>query len=729
MTLTPGTVLENRYRIDALLGEGGMGAVYRAWHLGLDQPVAVKENRMANPASGRQFAREAKMMARLRHPNLPRVIDHFVLSDGAQYLAMEFIEGDDLGQILQRSGPVDERRALAWVDQVCDALVYLHSQSPPIIHRDIKPDNVKITPRGEVYLVDFGIAKVGDSRQRTMTGAVGVTPGFSPPEQHGTGGTDARSDVYSVGATLYTLVTGCVPPDGVQRLVKTKTLVPPLELCPGLSPSVAAAISAAMNTAPTGRPQTVAAFRALLRAGAGTGRQSVFPDLVQPEVRGREARPRSEDTVVLAPGARRPEALPAKRAATPSAKRRRAPAWVVALGGAAGLLLCAAIVVALLPGLRAMFGPDAATPATPVPALVPSAIPSQTPAPASRPTPSLPTEEPSPLPPTKGPTATSAVEALSDDTATYKAGMVTDVQGLHDGSFNAVSWRGMQMAEQELGVEVAYLESRQEGDYAVNMGSFVDDGYDIIVTVGFLLGPATAKFAAANPDVDFAIVDFVYNPPIDNALALTFAVDEAAFLAGYLSAGMTQTGVVGTFGGMDIPAVTVFMEAFKNGVEHHNQEVGTEVLVLGMEMFVGDFVSQVKGRQFAEDLIAQGVDIVMPAAGPVGRGAAEVAQQNPGTMFIGVDTDWCVSEPALCDVTLTSVMKNVDVAVVDAIRRSKEGSLRGSAYLGTLDNGGVGLAGFHEFADDVPVGLKRALDRVRRDLSSRALTTGWPPGR
>ena len=208
MPLAIGTVLENRYRIDALLGAGGMGAVYRAWHLRIHQHVAIKENTMAFPAAGRQFEREARMMAGLRHPNLPRVSDHFATSDGGQYLVMDFVEGEDLGQMTGRVGPLDEARALAWIEQVCDAVAYLHSQDPPIIHRDIKPSNIKITPQGAVYLVDFGIAKVGDARSRTTTGALGVTPGFSPLEQYGAGGTDERSDVYALGATLYALLTG-----------------------------------------------------------------------------------------------------------------------------------------------------------------------------------------------------------------------------------------------------------------------------------------------------------------------------------------------------------------------------------------------------------------------------------------------------------------------------------------------------------------------------------------
>ena len=731
MPLSLGTVLENRYRIDALLGEGGMGAVYRAWDSRLDQPVAVKENRIVSAASTRQFAREAKMMARLSHPNLPGVIDHFVLPDGAQYLVMKYIEGEDLGQVLQRSGPLDENRALAWIDQVCSALAYLHGQSPPIIHRDIKPNNIKITSRGQVFLVDFGIAKIGDARDRTRTGAIGVSAGYSPPEQHGTGGTDARSDVYALGATLYALLTGCVPPDSVQRSIRAETLVPPRQLRPNLSPTIASAISAALNTAPTDRPQTVADFRVLLHSDAGPGHQPISAEPAPPTVRVRGTRaqkwePGSKPALGPA-GPRRPEAPPGEQTVTPIAPRRRLPVWVWVAGGAAGLLLCGLIVTALTPGWGALLGTRGATPGTPEPNLVATAVPSPLPS-TPEPTPEPSTAEPSPSPPTQKPTLTRAAEPLPEDSVAYRVGMVTDVGGMDEGSFNAESWRGVELAKRELGVEVAYLESRKQTDYAANLTAFVDDGYDMIVTVGFLLGADTAKFAEANPDVDFAIVDYTYRPPIDNVLGLAFAVDEAAFLAGYLAAGMTRTGIVGTFGGIDIPPVTMFMEGMKNGVEYYNKEYGTDAQVLGMNRFTGNFESTDDGRQFAEDLIAEGADIIMPVAGLVGLGAAAAIQENPGTMLIGADTDWCVTAAEYCDVTLTSVLKSIDATVLEAIRRSEAGMLRGGVYVGTLENDGVGLAPFHELADDVPIGLKRELVRVQRELIGGSIATGWPPG-
>jgi serine/threonine-protein kinase len=271
MTLATGTTLENRYRIEELLGQGGMGAVYRAYDTRLQQAVAIKENTMAVPgispevveASRRQFEREALMLARLRHPNLPRVSDHFVTPDGNQYLVMDYIEGDDLAHIIARGGPLLEAQAIAWISQACNALEYLHTQQPPIIHRDIKPQNIKVTPKGVVFLVDFGIAKVGEVT-RTMTGALGVTPGFSPPEQYAMTGTDARSDIYSLGATLYALLTAQTPPESVVREFGEKQLVPPRQINNTVSPAVQQAVFKAMETRPTHRPQSMAEFRQML---------------------------------------------------------------------------------------------------------------------------------------------------------------------------------------------------------------------------------------------------------------------------------------------------------------------------------------------------------------------------------------------------------------------------------------------------------------------------------
>ena len=277
MILAVGTILENRYRIDQLMGYGGMGALYRAYDTHLQRVVAIKENTItalgiseeAIGASRRQFEREALVLARVRHVNLPHVSDHFVTPEGNQYLVMDYIEGEDLAQIVARNGPLPEAQALSCINQVCDALEYLHSLQPPIIHRDIKPQNIKVTPTGQVFLVDFGIAKVGGTNGQTLAGAVGVTRGFSPPEQHAMSGTDVRSDIYSLGATLYALLTAQVPPDSVSLQSGEAQLTLPRLANQTVSPTVQDALLTAMATRRTDRPQTVREFRRMLPTERG----------------------------------------------------------------------------------------------------------------------------------------------------------------------------------------------------------------------------------------------------------------------------------------------------------------------------------------------------------------------------------------------------------------------------------------------------------------------------
>ncbi|MEW5868227.1 MAG: bifunctional serine/threonine-protein kinase/formylglycine-generating enzyme family protein [Chloroflexota bacterium] len=273
MPLTPGQILDNRYRVVKLLGQGGFGAVYRVWDTRMERPMALKENLDISPEAQRQFKREAQILFDLSHPNLPRVIDNFVIQGQGQYLVMDYVEGEDLQEMLQRvGGPLPEEQVLEWIGQVCDALIYLHSQNPPIIHRDIKPANIKITPQGKAMLVDFGIAKVYDPRLSTTAGAKAVTPGYSPHEQYGTGTTDARTDVYALGATLYHLLTGVQPVESIQRMVRDP-LTPLQQLKPDIAVQIAEAVQKALAMDPEQRFQSVTAFKQALSGNEGTGSQ------------------------------------------------------------------------------------------------------------------------------------------------------------------------------------------------------------------------------------------------------------------------------------------------------------------------------------------------------------------------------------------------------------------------------------------------------------------------
>jgi eukaryotic-like serine/threonine-protein kinase len=273
MTLERGALLHKRYRIVEILGQGGMGSVYRAVDENLGVDVAVKENLFTTDEYARQFRLEAVILANLRHPNLPRVTDHFVIGDQGQYLVMDYIEGEDLRQRMERAGNISEDDAILMGAAMCDALTYLHTRKPPILHRDIKPGNVKITPDGHIFLVDFGLAKVLHGSQATTTGARAMTPGYSPPEQYGTARTDPRTDIYSLGATIYAALTGVIPEDGLARAMDNTQLTPLRKRNNKVSKRMAAAVEKAMAVDPGERFQNGEEFkRALLGSKSKTQR-------------------------------------------------------------------------------------------------------------------------------------------------------------------------------------------------------------------------------------------------------------------------------------------------------------------------------------------------------------------------------------------------------------------------------------------------------------------------
>jgi serine/threonine protein kinase len=286
MALEPGSLLHERYRIEGMLGKGGMGAVYIAFDQTLQLRVAVKENLSVGHDSERQFHREAALLASLRHPNLPRVTDHFLL-EGRQYLAMDFIEGEDLHSRVQRHAPA-VAEVLQWADALCDALTYLHTRQPPIIHRDIKPANVKLQPDGKPVLVDFGLAKEFDQAQ-TSTGARGLTPGYSPPEQYGGARTDARTDQYALAATIYTLLTGRPPTDSIERMLDKVELRSARTLNPAVPAHVDSALTRALSIEQAARFPDIGTFREALqgRLSAATVRASPATVIGRPSAAGR----------------------------------------------------------------------------------------------------------------------------------------------------------------------------------------------------------------------------------------------------------------------------------------------------------------------------------------------------------------------------------------------------------------------------------------------------------
>ena len=282
MLLERGALLNNRYRIVEILGQGGMGSVYRAIDENLGLEVAVKDNLFTTDEYARQFRREALILAGLRHPHLPRVTDHFIINGQGQYLVMDYIEGEDLRERMERIGVLPDEDVITIGAAVCEALGYLASRKPSIVHRDIKPGNVKITPQGHIFLVDFGLAKTLDGSQETTTGARAMTPGYSPPEQYGTARTDHRSDIYSLGATLYAALTGAIPEDALARAMDQLALTPIRSYNSHVSRRLAQAMEKALEVRPDDRYQSADEFKQTLLNASSFSRRLVNEYIISP---------------------------------------------------------------------------------------------------------------------------------------------------------------------------------------------------------------------------------------------------------------------------------------------------------------------------------------------------------------------------------------------------------------------------------------------------------------
>ncbi|GAB4398771.1 MAG: hypothetical protein OHK0031_18270 [Anaerolineales bacterium] len=398
MTLEQGTLLNGRYRILDILGQGGMGSVYRALDENLGMEVAVKENLFTTDEYARQFRLEAVILASLRHPNLPRVTDHYVLEGQGQYLVMDYIEGEDLRQRMERQGTISEEDAILIGAAISDALGYLHSRKPPVLHRDIKPGNVKITPDGQVFLVDFGLAKLVQGSQTTTTGARAMTPGYSPPEQYGTARTDPRSDIYSLGATLYAALSGVIPEDGLGRVMDNVQLTPLRKHNPNISRRLAAAIEKAMEAFPDDRFQSGDEFRRALLNSSSRTQRLVDLDLsinVTPPPPGE-----SQPSFDAKPSSTPAQAL-AQSLSTSTSRMKRKMRQYVSVAVWMSMLLLGVIAVLfwntgrLTPAIQAILPPsvaqDLASPtpvlsATDVPAPGETASPTPEPSPTAAPT-------------------------------------------------------------------------------------------------------------------------------------------------------------------------------------------------------------------------------------------------------------------------------------------------------------------------------------------------------
>ncbi len=345
-------------------------------------------------------------------------------------------------------------------------------------------------------------------------------------------------------------------------------------------------------------------------------------------------------------------------------------------------------------------------------------------------------------------TSSTSSSATSSATSSAAAGakflgcMVTDTGGIDDRSFNASSWAGMQAAEAaNSNIDVKYLQSSTPSDYALNINTFPGEKCGIIVTVGFLMGPATEAAAKAHPSQKFAIVDCSYasgcltGTKESNIDQLTFNTVQDGFLGGYLAAGMTKTGKVATFGGEDFGTVTIYMDGFWDGVQYYNKQHGTHVQVLGWNeqtqkgSFTGDFTNQTKGETLTQTFISEGADIIFPVAGNVGLGAAKAVQDADAAAgsqkvnMFWVDVDGCTSAPQYCKYFITSVTKGIVPSVKSAVVSAENGTFTGGTYIGTLTNGGAVLSPYHDFASMVPASLQSELKTIEAGIENGTITT------
>ena len=305
----------------------------------------------------------------------------------------------------------------------------------------------------------------------------------------------------------------------------------------------------------------------------------------------------------------------------------------------------------------------------------------------------------------------------------FKPCMVSDAGGFDDKSFNQLGFEGLERAADALGVDAITVQSDSESDYAPNLTSLVDQGCTLIITVGFALASAAGESATANPDIDYVSIDDVVDNDFDgetdapNIKPIVFDTAQAAFLAGYASASYSQAKKVGTFGGMNFPTVSIFMDGFKQGVEYWNEQKGDNVEVLGWDgtdgVFTGAFTANQDAINAAQGLVDQGVDVLLPVGGPIYQSAASVIRDSGREIaLIGVDADVYETDPSVADLLLTSIRKLIDVGVEEAVLAAGAGEFDASPFVGTLENEGVGLAPFHDFESKVSPDLQAELDEI-----------------
>ena len=331
------------------------------------------------------------------------------------------------------------------------------------------------------------------------------------------------------------------------------------------------------------------------------------------------------------------------------------------------------------------------------------------------------------------PTTPAEVEtsASAEPTAApidFTACIVSDEGGFDDKSFNQLSYEGTKAAAEELGAQFREVQSDAATDFGPNLESLVGEGCNTIVSVGFALSADTVTSALANPDINYILIDdaadndFNGEKDAENIKPLLYDTSQAAFLAGYLSAGYSKAGKVGTFGGAPYPTVTIFMDGFKQGVEYYNSVKGTAVEVIGYNggedgLFTGGFAANDTAKGIAQQAIDQGVDVLLPVGGPIYQSAiAAIQDSGKDIALIGVDADFYESDPSTQPYVLTSILKKMDLSAQEAVVSAGKGTFSADAYIGTLENGGVDIAPLHDFESKVDAALWTEVEALKQDI-------------
>lgn len=319
-----------------------------------------------------------------------------------------------------------------------------------------------------------------------------------------------------------------------------------------------------------------------------------------------------------------------------------------------------------------------------------------------------------------------------------KVGLVTDVGGVNDKSFNQSAWAGVQKAAAEFGFEANYIESKQPTDYEKNIDQFATEDYDVIITVGFLMGDSTAVKARQYPEIKFGIIDNSYFPTegsvacgadvtdcyddggLKNVTSLMFQEDQVGFLAGVLAAGMSQTGTVCSVSGMEIPPVVRFITGYQAGAKWMRSDVTT------LNVYIPSFTDPAKGKETGISMIGQGCDVIFGCGGNTGNGGLLAAKEQ-GLMAIGVDVDQYNTYPEVADALLTSAAKNVDVAVYEYLKSIVDGTDTAGIFTANIENGGVGLAPYHDWDAKIPAEVKEKVDEAMAGLKDGSISTGYQP--